>query len=704
MRPAWYLTAGCGAAAMLAAAALPAITEDNGCVLAAIGVAGAATIAALIARSLPGLRAFVTLVQAAAVVAALAAIGLSNPVPGGVAAVIPRAIAHVRASHAPMPPDAATTLVLAALIGLVAILTDVIVVGLRHAAWAAVPLSLPYLIPSLVLPWDTSPVVFAAVAGGFALVLALDVASRRTLTTRAGSLAGSSGAVAAAGVVVLALVASVGVGGILPLTQGSGLRLNVGPVQLTDPSIDLRKNLVQPADQTVLTYTTTIPGGAPLRLASLPSFTEKGWRLAQTEVRFGWLPGPPGLRSPGGRYETRISITGLASTWLPVPWAPVSHTAPGTWAFDPLSLTIMNAAQPAGSTQGLTYTVTSVDARPSTEALQAASAGKPDDGGLTLALPGDLPDEFARLAHDVTSGASTDGAKALALQAYFTSGVFTYSLRPGPGSGYSVLRTFLFQDREGYCEQFAGSMAMLARTLGIPSRVVVGFTAGTPVGDHYEVSVRQMHAWPELYFDNLGWVPFEPTPAAGSSPVQPSASASPSAAAPTAGPTAGAGTASERPVRDVDENAPGGANSRAWYPAAAAGLGATGLALLLVPHLLRSIARRRRLADRPNAGATLEGRWEEIRATCQDLGIAWPSASPRLVAAELTRGLSRQTADAWERLALALERSRYASGPADASGTAGTAELVRAELWQRATRAAKWRAWWRPDTVLRRFH
>ena len=103
--------------------------------------------------------------------------------------------------------------------------------------------------------------------------------------------------------------------------------------------------------------------------------------------------------------------------------------------------------------------------------------------------------------------------KAAAIQAFLRGGDFTYSTEPLPGSGYQALENFLLRDRRGYCEQFASAMAMMARVVGIPSRVAVGFLPGEREGDSWKVSIRDMHAWPELYFAGYGWVRFEPTPA-----------------------------------------------------------------------------------------------------------------------------------------------------------------------------------------------
>ena len=98
---------------------------------------------------------------------------------------------------------------------------------------------------------------------------------------------------------------------------------------------------------------------------------------------------------------------------------------------------------------------------------------------------------------------------------------FTYSLQaPGDGtddSSQDVILQFL-KERKGYCVQFASAMAVMARILGIPARVAVGFLPGhqDPVTGAWTVTLKDAHAWPELYFQGIGWVRFEPTPASGS--------------------------------------------------------------------------------------------------------------------------------------------------------------------------------------------
>ncbi len=101
------------------------------------------------------------------------------------------------------------------------------------------------------------------------------------------------------------------------------------------------------------------------------------------------------------------------------------------------------------------------------------------------------------------------------------------------------LNAFLFVDRAGYCQQFSGAMALMLRTIGIPSRVVSGFSSGEREqgGGAFQVSDRDAHSWVEVYFNGIGWVPFEPTPSAAPAGEQLSELAS-IREGPAAGPTA----------------------------------------------------------------------------------------------------------------------------------------------------------------------
>ncbi|MDP1793755.1 MAG: transglutaminase-like domain-containing protein, partial [Acidimicrobiales bacterium] len=135
--------------------------------------------------------------------------------------------------------------------------------------------------------------------------------------------------------------------------------------------------------------------------------------------------------------------------------------------------------------------------------------------GAQLAVP-DVDPRVRNLANQIVRGQTTAYDKALAIQNFFRSGAFRYDLNVEPGHGGDDIVRFLFTTRRGYCEQFAGTYALLARLAGIPARVAVGFTPGETDGaGNYTVRELNAHAWPEVYLGSAGWVSFEPTPGRG---------------------------------------------------------------------------------------------------------------------------------------------------------------------------------------------
>src|SRR5207245_1146447 len=116
------------------------------------------------------------------------------------------------------------------------------------------------------------------------------------------------------------------------------------------------------------------------------------------------------------------------------------------------------------------------------------------------------------LAVQITRGKATEYDKALALQNYLRNPPFVYSTNTTLSHSERAIEEFLFNTKKGYCEQFSGSYAVLARSIGLPTRIAVGFTAGSAEGDTFKVLNEHAHAWPEVFFPNVGWVAFEPTP------------------------------------------------------------------------------------------------------------------------------------------------------------------------------------------------
>jgi transglutaminase-like putative cysteine protease len=223
--------------------------------------------------------------------------------------------------------------------------------------------------------------------------------------------------------------------------------------------------------------------------------------------------GPPALPTPrpARTFTARVAITDFVSRLLPAP--------PGTTAVGGLAGATAVADQGvlagAASTPGLTYTVTA----PLTE--NVSTTGAPlarTDPRLApyLALPAQ-PAVIDRLAHEAVGAATTPAAQAQALVAWFHSGRFRYTLSPPATNGPDPLVQFLTVTRAGFCQQFAGAYGVLARALGIPTRLVAGFTAGQAgPGGSFTVTGADAHVWPQVYLGPAtGWVSVEPTPASG---------------------------------------------------------------------------------------------------------------------------------------------------------------------------------------------
>jgi hypothetical protein len=130
-----------------------------------------------------------------------------------------------------------------------------------------------------------------------------------------------------------------------------------------------------------------------------------------------------------------------------------------------------------------------------------------------LQLPTNVDPHISDLARSITASATNNYDRAFAIQAYLRNN-YGYSLDPPSIEPQDPVGSFLFKSKTGYCEYFAAAMALMVRTLGIPSRVVNGFQTGAynQLGGDFVVRARDAHSWVEVYFPNYGWIPFDPTP------------------------------------------------------------------------------------------------------------------------------------------------------------------------------------------------
>ncbi|HWW15878.1 MAG TPA: DUF3488 and transglutaminase-like domain-containing protein [Candidatus Dormibacteraeota bacterium] len=149
---------------------------------------------------------------------------------------------------------------------------------------------------------------------------------------------------------------------------------------------------------------------------------------------------------------------------------------------------------------------------PSPEQLRTAGDYFPPIALSYLQLPGIDP-RIPRLAAEITGAASNNYDKAAALERYL-KGHYLYTLQLLRSPVADPLANFLFERKQGHCEYFASSMAVMLRTLRIPARVVNGFRSDefNDVTDNYVVRAKNAHAWVEAFFPGYGWITFDPTP------------------------------------------------------------------------------------------------------------------------------------------------------------------------------------------------
>ena len=663
----------------------------------------------------------------------------------------------------PVPSTPGIILLAAAGIGLMAALTDLLAVRLRSPAIAGLPLLALYCVRITTAARQGgvgATVVFCLAMIGYLALLAADGRERlriwgRLVTvwqgpaepeapdtpdTRALAASGRRIGLAAACIALAfpLLVPGISVHDLFrteATVAGPGGPLIAPP----NPLVQMRNQLLTTSPQTVLTYTTSAPDPSEQYL--------QVYVLNYNSPKQDWELVPPGasipasaspLRSAQGvtastpRTKTTTKITLSQGTtgydaklgFLPLPYAPETVVVPGSWVEDDATLMVYST-QPQLS--DLSYTVTSEEVVPDSAVENDRAAYPANIRSGYLGFPaGPNHGELLRLAEQITARAGTKYQKALALQRYFLSGKFSYSTSVTLPGGIPGLVEFLFSAKSGYCQQFAFAMAGLARLVGIPSRIAVGYTAGGSEGKTdkgtWKVTTADAHAWPELYFSGLGWIRFEPTPGGaggqGTATVPQYAGGPPGVGtAPTTGPTgqlpgakvgSGAGRQNAAHLHGLGPSGGGSASAAAsdggialWVLLSIAIVIA---AAALAPPVARSLIRRRRLQTTGDARLA-HATWREVRDDLADYGLAGrPSESPRAVAARVAAEvpLDPPGREALARIVSAEERARYAAAPLPSPTLRADCAAFRTALAHQASRAERWRARLLPMSVITR--
>ena len=308
--------------------------------------------------------------------------------------------------------------------------------------------------------------------------------------------------------------------GILPGYRHPGLvdvHSSKHPIRVAiDPIVDIRPQLLR--DEAIPLFTVTASQPTYWRFAALDTYNGRIWNSTNLDASGGRVIDSGTLASSAAIdlsvtttrvLRQRFQFQNLAQEWLPAAYDPIRIDASGTSIrYDPRTSMLVD---PDITQPGLIYDVISRIVSPTFEQLDAIQAIGGTAAAPYVKLPS-IPRAISDLAHRIAGPLPTPYRKILAIQDYLRT--FTYDEHVVAGHDVDYLVEFLTRTKRGYCEQFAGAMAVLLRALGIPARVAVGFTTGSagPVPGSFSVTTQNAHAWVEVLFPKFGWLPFEPTP------------------------------------------------------------------------------------------------------------------------------------------------------------------------------------------------
>jgi transglutaminase-like putative cysteine protease len=406
---------------------------------------------------------------------------------------------------------------------------------------------------------------------------------------------------------------------------------------------------------TVLFSATGVPAGARIRLAVMDAYDGVVWSVAggpgSTEAsgvfeRVGArIPGPP----PGPVATITITVAGLEGVWLPTVGSATQVRFTGPRADDLTSSFRYNRSTGVGVVplrlhKGDGYALEAVvPPTPSVESVGTTPAGEVTLPDIATSA---VPDQVRQATVDWLGSAGTPAARLGALVTRLRGGAFSdgtgpQGYRSRPGHGEARLAEFLAASQlVGDSEQYAATLALLARQLGLPARVVVGVVppAGWTGG---EVTGGMVSAWVEVDFAGVGWVPFDPTPPVTNTPKPEQPQVDPNGTAELVAPPvteAQPPTALPPPDRDrtsADDSAP--VPSPWWWAIIAALVRYAGPPVAVVALALGTVVglkwRRRRRRRRGDARQQVAGGWRELLDGLRDLGVVLPRTRTRRLAA-----------------------------------------------------------------------
>jgi transglutaminase-like putative cysteine protease len=415
--------------------------------------------------------------------------------------------------------------------------------------------------------WAPTTAVYGLVAIAYLVSLQeVEVAARRTWfqTGRARrSQAVTGGIIAGALIVAFAIAIGPAFPGAKSAAWINYRKLGSGKgsseLEARSPFLSIGDKLNNDPTEKILSVETSNHKAYRWRTIALDSIDTKGsydWILSAKRGSASQLP--KATHAPGTEDVTQsfhVYVT-AEKYWLPAVYAPTKVVGLSGVETLPSSATIF---LPGGAVAGVDYQVQSEVQTPTTAELESVQMADLAPMSSDTQLPrGLVSDKVAELTHQLTDGTAKPYDKALALQSFFQSNAFVYDTTVNYSSSPDALAAFVLQERRGFCEQFAAAFAEMARYVGLPTRIAVGYQTGTPQGTgSWVVHGADAHAWPEVWLGSkIGWYAFEPTkgkndPATGQGAAATTPATTPSATTPNS-----AGSATPTTVPQSAPNTP----------------------------------------------------------------------------------------------------------------------------------------------------
>jgi hypothetical protein len=530
--------------------------------------------------------------------------------------------------------------------------------------------ALPALLPSLAVVVLSQ--LYATLAPGPAVAAALGYAALGAVLAFNGFL--TQAIPSAAAMAVAALLAGL----LLPAGPPRyALRPQEAPVSgagLTNPLDEVAARLAEPHTPVFRVHGATDVDRWPVVV--LDRFDGVNWTPADRFRRLGSrLPPGPGMTVGAGERGATIETAAGAGPWLP------SQTWPSrVGGAAPLVAEGQGTLLLPGTDGGVRYGLHWWQPQVTADELAEAPIDSAAPGGY--AEVADLPPAVEALAAEAVRGNRPSFATALALEEWFRAGYHEAIGAERPtGHGWPQLTDFLLTTKRGTSEQFAAGYVAVARFLGIPARLAVGYRMPAQAAADGWTTIRNgdVLAWPEVAVREIGWVPLDPTGGA-------SASGAP------AGSGLAALTERARQTLPPPEELRDPEAAPASRPGAARAGGVPWTALLVLPALplvgwplavpaawgVRSWRRRRR----PGAGAVV-GAWEEVRDRLRAYGVpVTPGMTVRDLGAAAAPLVDAPTVAEIQRLAVLVDEVLWSPpaattpGPSAASAPAFSAVPV----------------------------